>query len=387
MLIDKFRIHKFHIEVYNSIEDIDAYIWNETLSQGHPFKTHSFMSVCEQTLPHREYRYFQVFASDLRHSLQGLFFATQESIDLISDSHSALRSKLQRFFPKFGCITAAMLGSYETSGCHWWFFHEIIPQQRIDIINHSLALSFPRAFVRIIRDVDHKETDYAALHSQLLAQGFNPAMNYPLAFVQLQGRSWEQHSQNLKANCRKVLNRIKSQFSQSGWRIVHYHEQPIELEGIYEQYLNTHHRASEYKREALPLSFFEQTQEKCQVVVSVLYDKQDQVRSFIFSGISESIINPFVFGRNYQEESEVNSYYILHMDLIQRFSHFQTKIIDLGITNYFVKQNLGACLIRNDIYMKFRNPLFNALFGRILAKKFDVTQPKERRVFKNDDKH
>ncbi|REF25999.1 hypothetical protein BDD26_0556 [Xenorhabdus cabanillasii] len=53
-----------------------------------------------------------------------------------------------------------------------------------------------------------------------------------------------------------------------------------------------------------------------------------------------------------------------------------------SLTNYFVKQNLGAYLLRNDIYLRFRNPLFNSLFGRILSRKFGITQPKERRIFK-----
>ncbi|MBD2815342.1 hypothetical protein ID850_11295 [Xenorhabdus sp. Flor] len=387
MLIDKLCINEFNIEVYNSIKDIDADTWNKALSQGHPFKTHSFMTVCEQTLSHREYRYFQVFASDSASIPLGLFFATQEAIDLTNDSDSTLQSYIRIFCPKFGCITVAMLGSYETSGRHWWFSHEITLQKCVTIMSHSLALSFPHVFVRIIRDIEHSETNYAELHSQLLAQGFNPAMNYPLALIALQGRSWEQHSQSLKSNCRKILNRIKSQFHLSEWRIVHYSEQTIKFECFYKQYINTHRRASEYKRKALPLSFFEQIQKQCPVVVSVLYDKQDRVRSFILSGISENVINPFVFGRDYHEESEVNAYYILHMDLIQHFSHLQTQVIDLGITNYFVKQNLGAYLLRNDIYLRFRNPLFNSLFGRILSRKFGITQPKERRVFKNDYKH
>lgn len=148
--------------------------------------------------------------------------------------------------------------------------------------------------------------------------------------------------------------------------------------------MNTHRQASEFKREALPIEFFERVRQLCSVVVSVLYDRQDQVCAFIFSGVSDTIINPFVFGRDYRSNSEVNAYYVLHLDLIQRFSSRNTQTIDLGITNYFLKQNFGARLQRNDIYLKLSNPLFNALLGRTLAKQFSIPQPKERNVFKYD---
>lgn len=116
----------------------------------------------------------------------------------------------------------------------------------------------------------------------------------------------------------------------------------------------------------------------------MLRDANDEVRAFIFSGLSESIINPFAFGRDYREDSGVNAYYVLHIDLIQKYSSSRTQQIDLGITNYFLKQNFGARLQRSDLCLKLNNPVINKLLGPAIARRFSVIQARERNVFKHD---
>jgi len=390
MLITKCCLDKLQLEVYDSISDLDAKTWNNTLAMGHPFKTHGFIRACELALPHRQYRYFKISVPMSNSMPIGLFFGTEEKVDLASEANSYLRSllrSLRKIRLQIGYLTVAMLGCLETSGRHWWFSNKLDSKQHIPIISRSLELGFPQAVVRIIRDLENEHVDYQLLHSQLIAHKFYRAMNYPLALISLDGQSWEQHCLRLKANCRKVLNRMTSKFLQSNWRIAHYHHQHqfLPMEVLYEQYLNTHREAREFKREALPFAFFKCVMEECHVVISVLYDQENQARSFIFSGISDIIINPFVFGRDYYGDNDVNYYYALHLDLIKTYNNNGVKKIDLGITNYFVKQTFGAHLQRNSIYMKIRSPLLNMLFGRALAKHFDIIQPRERSVFKYDD--
>lgn len=385
MLIGEHQVEEFILEVFDSIDDLDVELWNTAFADGHPFKTHGFIQACEQVFPHRQYR-FLCFRTSRSSLPLGLLFATQEKVDLFANAGGYMQVLLRTLrsrWPLFGRLAVAVLGSYETSGQHWWFSDVIATDRHISLINCALTLAFPRARLRVIRDLVHQDND-SDLNRQLQAFRFHQAASYPLAQIPLHGRSWAEHSLRLKANGRKNLNRRMTQLRQSNWRIVHYREPLQSFELLYELYLNTHRQASEFKREALPIEFFERVLQLCSVVVSVLYDLQDRVYAFIFSGVSDTIINPFVFGRDYRSNSEVNAYYVLHIDLIQRFSSRNTQSIDLGITNYFLKQNFGARLQRNDIYLKLSNPLLNELFGRPLAKQFSIPQPEERNVFKYD---
>lgn len=385
MFVNEHQVDEFTLEVFDSVNDIDVELWNNTLADGHPFKTHGFIQACEQVFCHRQYRFLCIRSSHTALPL-GLLFVTQEMTDLFANTSGCMQVLLQALrtrWPQFGRLAVAMLGSYETSGRHWWFSDVIAPERHISLINRALALAFPRARLKVIRDLSH-EDNYSDLNTQLQAYCFHQAASYPLAQISLQGCSWGEHCLRLKANSRKNLNRRVTQFRQSRWRIVHYREALQSFEIYYELYLNTHRQASEYKREPLPIEFFDRVRQLCSVVVSVLYDRQDRVCAFIFSGVSDTIINPFVFGRDYTSNSDVNAYYVLHLDLIQRFSSCYTQTIDLGITNYFLKQNFGARLQRNDIYLKFNNRLFNALLGRTVAKQFSIPQPEDRNVFKYD---
>jgi hypothetical protein len=386
MLIGEHRVEELVVEVFDRIDDLDAQWWDCTLAAGHPFKTHGFMRASEQVFMHRQYRYLRIRAQNGGQPL-GLLFATKEALDICADAGERVQSILRRLrahWPKLARVSVAMLGSHETSGQHWWFADAVPAGRHMMLATRALELAFPRARIRVIRDIAHDAPEYAVLRDWLQAKGFHATANYPLAVIPMNGLLWSEHCQRLKANCRKILNRMVSQYQQSGWRIVHHENIPSEFEILYEQYLNTHRKASEFKRDALRKRFFQQIHQKCRSVFSVLYDTNDQVRAFIFSGVSETIINPFIFGRDYREDSGVNAYYVLHMDLIRKFSSPRTQHIDLGITNYFLKQNFGARLQRNDLYLKVGSPLVNAFLGPAIARQFSVPQPNERDVFKHE---
>lgn len=234
MLIAEHQVDEFNLEVFDSINDLDVELWNNAFANGHPFKTHGFIQACEQIFSHRQYRFLCIRTSRITPPL-GLLFATQETIDLFANAGGYMQVLLRTLrsrWSQFGCVAVAMLGSYETSGQHWWFSDVIAPERHISLINGALALAFPRARLSVIRDLVH-EDNYSDLKMQLQAFRFHQAVSYPLAQIPLHGRSWAEHCLRLKANNRKNLNRRATQFRQSNWRIVHYREPLQSFEFFY----------------------------------------------------------------------------------------------------------------------------------------------------------
>lgn len=386
MLLIRQNFEELIFEVFDEIDDLDADFWNNTVATGHPFKTFGFMRASEKAFMQRQHRYIRICSREDNKTL-GLIFANGNLIDLCADAGNfslSIVNALRLLWPKFGKITVAMLGSYETSGRHWWFSDSIPPERYMSLARHSLNMAFSHSHIRVVRDISHDVSAYPIFRAWLQDNGFHAAANYPLAVIHMNGISWHEHCLRLKSNCRKILRRMEAKYQQSNWKIVHHETDFHDIDLLYNQYLNTHKKATEFKREALPIQFFRLVGQQCRSVYSVLYDTENQVRAFIFSGVSNTIISPFIFGRDYEEDGGVNAYYILHMDLIEKFSTSHTQHIDMGITNYFLKQNFGARLQRNDIYLRFKNPIFNALLGPAMARQFSVSQPDERKVFRND---
>ncbi len=50
-------------------------------------------------------------------------------------------------------------------------------------------------------------------------------------------------------------------------------------------------------------------------------------------------------------------------------------IVDLGVTNYFIKQGLGATLCSMRMFVRFRNPILNKLLYPLIPVIFQPQQP------------
>lgn len=379
MLIERFDCQGMCVSLYDSVSDLAAQLWDATLADGHPYRTHAFMTTVEAVFPQRQYRYWRLRGAD--DALLALGFSSLADVDPLADVTGIgqrIVSAIRRGYRRFGLLKVAMLGCYETSGRHWW----IAPGVEPGSIHGAMAVVLERAHasakVLVYRDIEHGEASAAAAHDVLTQRGYAEAANYPLALILTQGRGWDAHCAALRSNCRKIINKALADFRQSGFTIEHHRGQVSDLPRLYALYANTHAKAVEFKRELLPYAFLERLISDCDSIVSVLYDTAGQAQAFILTGVSETVLNPFLFGRDYHAGRTVNAYYVLHAQMLEHCAGPQVRCIDLGITNYFVKQNFGATLAPNAIYIRLRHAGLNGLLGKHIAKFFAVEQPAER---------
>ena len=385
MLINKYIINGFSLSIYDSITDISCKLWDKTIAYEHPFRSHSFLSAVEKSFNSRIYRYFLVRQTDGNQDIVGIFFGTKDKLDVLFNLPRVLQYcllKIRCLFPKCGFLDIAMLGNYETMGKHWWFINSFDSKTAIAIIVNAIENEFVGTSVVVIRDIEKCFSDFDSYDNYLSSNGFNKSNNYPLAVIMLGNINWSKHCNRLRSNCRKVLLSAMKRFSQSDFSVKHYSNLTYSMEALYTQYLNTHSTATEYKREALPLSFFYNVIAKCDIILSVLYDHNDNEVAFIFSGVNYKMISPFIFGRKKTIDNKINAYSVLHFDLLDQYVTPRTEMVDLGITNYHMKQNFGAILVENFIYIKLSNDFLNSYIGRLVANFFDVKKPIERMVFK-----
>jgi len=384
MLIDTFSTPAWQIKVFDRIADLDETLWDTTMAHDHPFRSHRFMMMLEASYPERAYRYLVARAHGAER-VAGLLFATQQHLDLLSEAPSwAVRCTevVRRLLPLAGMLRIAMLGCFETAGRHWWVDPEHDETELFAVLESCARHALPKARVHVVRDLENDAPISRDLHRLLLGLGFRACNNYPLALIRLEGRDWSAHYTRLKANSRKILKKALSAYDASGYRVIHHEGTVPDLAQLYALYVNTHQQATEYHREVLPMALFQRLQGSGLAVFSVLHAPGGQAVAFVLSGVSDKVINPFLFGRDYDVELPVNAYYVLHIDLMRHYISPDTHMVDLGITNYFVKQNLGCELSDNRFYLKLSNPVLHRILGHHVAKMFDIRQPTQRRVFR-----
>ncbi|KNX79439.1 hypothetical protein DA83_16435 [Pseudomonas sp. 250J] len=384
MLIETYDLDTWQVQVFDSIDDLDQSLWDSTLAFHHPFRSHAFMQVVEACFHDRDYRYL-VARRPGSAQVAGMLFVTQQDLDLMAEAPAWLRrgvGPLRRLVPRIGMLRVAMLGCFETAGQHWWVAPEHDQDELFALLVTSAERALPQARVHVVRDLDRENASHAAFDGLLHRRGFRHCHNYPLALIHLHGLDWAGHYARLKANSRKILKKALSSFETSGYRVLHHEGEVPGLERLYELYVCTHRHATEYQREQLPLAFLQRLQGSDQAVFSVLLDPNDRAVAFVLSGVGERVINPFLFGRDYAVDLPVNAYYVLHIDLLRRFASPATERVDLGITNYFVKQNLGSQLSGSGLYLKLKNPVLNRILGPHVAEMFDIKQPGQRRIFR-----
>lgn len=391
MLINEYMIDNFNISIYDSINDISPTIWDKTIAYENPARSHSFLWAVEQSFTSRMYRYF-IVKSVHDTNIVGIFFGTKDRLDLLSNLPKVLQYcslKIRFLFPKFGSISISMLGSYETIGKHWWFASSISGEVAMNIIVKTISYEFVESSIVIIRDIDKNSSDFNIYDNYLSLKKFHRCNSLPNAIIILERIGWSQHCKRLKAHSRTSLTHTIKQFTKSNFSIQYYsnvnssiEELSVLIQELYPLYLNIHYKAQEFKREAVPLSFFYNLIKTCDIILSVMIDSYGNKVAFIISTISAKVINPFFFGRKKIEYTKINPYVTLLFDLFDKYVTDKTEIIDLGVTNYHIKQTFGAILINSSVYIRFSNNFFNYYLGSGITKFFDLKQPIERETLK-----
>lgn len=149
----------------------------------------------------------------------------------------------------------------------------------------------------------------------------------------------------------------------------------------YPLYLSVHEHATEYKRKAIPREFFQRiAEELCDVNSFLVVRRPDgKIIGFMMGGISGTIDSPFFVGFDYRYVKQYSLYYYMIWDEIAYAIGQRCQEIDVGLTNYFIKQGLGARPEPLGMMAKFRVPLLGNLLTRIAPSVLSEPQPVSRR--------
>lgn len=371
-----------------SAAELPEAVWDERIAACHPLKTSHFMRCVEQTFTERDFAYLTVWHET---RLVGMAVLIAERYDLallLPRWLHRMCGSVRRVFPAFFTLRLCMVGTFETAKRHWWHDRAVLPTARF---GRLLLIAAERAFhdarLLVVRDFDDQADDDKELLQQLVAGGCRAVPNLPLATLRLDGLSIDQHLARLKRKSRATVRNALRSAAERGVRVERVREFGALIDECYPLYVQVHERASEFRRQPIPKTFFHNLAAQLPQETSLLTarDAAGQLLGFTIAGTSNEVHNPIIIGMDYRYSRELSLYYVLLWNELAYAVERGCREVDLGLTCYFVKQTLGASLealsMAARVQVGWLRPVLNPLLPVLIGER----QPRERQKFKRSE--
>lgn len=370
---------------YNSVSEI-AELWDKTIGKEHPYKGAAFLKCVENTFDSRTFAYWALKEGG---DIVALAVLSHEHFDLAlrlpAWALGPVRLLRRRWFPRFFTVELAMVGTMETAESHWWF-----DKSRLDFEQFAAQLAsalrgrFPNSSLLIIRDFSDTESDKQFL-SCFTRLGFKRATGLPLAVLDVAGTNLHTYMSRLRSKPRQAIRKMLRIASAEGLVTERASISSV-LDEIYPLYLATHEKSKEYVRTPIPKKFFVEIDKLLADKTSLLVtrDRDSRIIGFMLTGFNGEISNPFLIGFDYEWTQKYSLYYnLMYHELIKSLEQ-GCKTVDMGLTNYFTKQGLGASLRPLHMACRFNNKMLHKLLGNALPYLLAEPQPDVRRRYNTE---
>ncbi|MCK5171631.1 MAG: GNAT family N-acetyltransferase [Bacteroidales bacterium] len=362
---------KLNWEMYNSINNFEKSIWDSYMKVDNPFTGADFLQVVEAIHPNDEFYY--IIGRNDDEQVVAIAFYYISSFDLLQNiSQKILIKKLRQLFPSFMKLNLGMTATWETYGKHFWFNplyldYETFSAKFLHLIKNICK---PHSII-VLRDyldsLKHKQT---ASHLSINTKnGFVNTESLPVSKLTLNNNTTQDsYFYEIKKKHRVYMRKILAKRQQQNLKI-EIIEDYIPLVGclLYPLYQKVHANAKEYQTPLLPKSFFTHIKNtyNSNAKVLTIKDINSNIVAFVLMVQSANVLNPFLIGMDYSLR-EYNLWYHCTWECIMYAIKNNLSVIDLGATNYEMKQKIGAYKINNTISLRFKNNIMNMFFKKLL---------------------
>lgn len=150
------------------------------------------------------------------------------------------------------------------------------------------------------------------------------------------------------------------------------------------QWLVVHENAKEFQRERLTPEFYEAFSAKLGSRSKVLlFYRNEELVGHVLLLVDAETLRWLYVGRN--ESVKDNLYFYMCHKIVETAILLKAKRLELGLTTYEPKMNLGAKMLPVNIAIKTTNSFFNIFAGYVYALLNDTPEIKNRNIFRSCD--
>jgi predicted N-acyltransferase len=370
--------------VFNSISDIPKDTWNGLL-EGHSCSfAHEFWEVLEASrLNDFQYRYALFFDESDRPVGLATFYTITTDIALFAPGW--LRTPLEwvrRVFPGFLKLRMLECGTPVTLNSPPFVFTQGVAEQDMADAVHRLLSDIARReghpFV-VIRDF---EPEAEAFNPCFRQRGYHWTDNLPNTYMDIRWPTPEAYLGSLKSYYRsKLLRHLRINAAQRVRHALVEDFAPL-AETLCAQWLTVHHQADEFKREVLTPEFYREFSNRLgSRSQALLIYRGDELAAHALLLVDGDLLRWLYFGRN---EARNDSLYIYAgHQVVETAIRLGAKRLELGLTTYSVKQDLGADMVPLKMALRSTWRIINPFVGPVYSLLNHSPQINKKNIFKN----
>ncbi len=359
--------NKIQVKYFDTIDNIDKSEWNSIIDPNHVLNSYDYLKAIEYSkINNFKFRYFMFYteSSLIAHVQVGVLTFGLDAIT--SPGLKKIFNLIKKIYPSFLQITLIESGFVTALGNSIFisdnkYINEILEAYDKELI--KLAKKEKTTLI-LIRDIYAKEKENYDL---LFNYNYKIFHNLPNTFLRIKYKDFNDYLYNLNSKRRHEVKKRMKVFDSGGCKV----EKIIDFASLSEQLVELWHKtyqhSKEFQREILNENYFKYLSENLKERSFILLCKKDNIpigfTMFIDSG--ETLISTYC-GINYDYNKLYYTYFILYYSSIDEAIKLKKKWLELGITNYNPKIEIGAIPEPLYVYGKSINPILNLFFIPLL---------------------
>ncbi|MFO1405153.1 MAG: GNAT family N-acetyltransferase [Azonexus sp.] len=374
----------YSVKIFNSIRDVPSEPWNALVAGHSSTYSHEFWEVLEDSgLNDFRYNHALIYDQNSVPVALASFYTITTDIAIFSTGWlkkalNAIRSIFPGFlkFKMIECGTPITMNKpiVVKAGCNEEEILAFLDTTLSDIAKKQ------RAFVVVIRDFEPRN---AYLEPHIRNLNYHVVASLPNTFMDITWQTPDQYLSSLKSHYRrKILIHQKSN-EDRGIRYELRDDFGELADSLRDQWLVVHESAKEFQRERLTPEFYREFSAKLgSKSKALLFYRDDELVGHVLLFVDGEILRWLYVGR--KESVKDNLYFYMCHKIVETAILLRVKRLELGLTTYEPKLNLGAQTLPVNIAIKTAR-IPNIFTGYVYSLLNHTPEIRSRNIFKHSE--
>jgi len=237
------------------------------------------------------------------------------------------------------------------------------------------------AFVAVMRDIEPRSVH---LEPHLKSLDYHIVASLPNTYLDIAWSSPDEYLASIKSHYRRKILIHQKANEDRGIRCELRDDFADLAEPLCNQWLVVHENAKEFQRERLTPEFYATFSANLGSRSKVLlFYRNEELVGHVLLLLDGETLRWLYVGRN--QSVKDNLYFYMCHKIVETAILLKVKRLELGLTTYEPKLNLGARMLPVNIAIKTANSFFNIFAGYVYALLNDTPEIKNRNIFKRCD--
>ena len=363
-------------KVYKSIREVPPNLWDREVAKGGCITSEKFIRAVTKTYPEQTYLFFVAY-DDSGVKACALLNIQRHDLSLeMPDAARKIVSVIRKLWPNFLSVKLAMTGTLESYGQHLWYDSSFFTHNEFISSLYRQIKTYEKLYsIIIFRDyilTPDLQSELESIQEDFSSHGFQlgellPAATLPIALFETP----EKYIMSLKSRDRYTIRKAIKNRKKKELNYSFIQDYENLLDECYPLYLAVNKKAKELQTEALPKSFFREVKKEFgeNAQFFIMRDTADNIHSFALVIESKNSMNIFLVGIDYNNAAHSDPMYNILWECIAKAIQNRRNYVELGLTNYFIKERFGAEIQPIKIFFKSKYYILNRILPLLFKPK------------------